>query len=127
MTDGGNTRLESSFDANGIQVRVSIKRLRDDERKRIAAEVAWFTDLLLTPGVDADAVGWTSFLQRMLDDVAITVDDGAVEQLQPLWDLVLWRVLRAYIDANGLDACLKQWLHGGLHDPHVNNRTKSAG
>jgi hypothetical protein len=72
-------------------------------------------------------VGWTSFLQRILDDVAITVDDEAVDQLQPFWDLVLSRALRAYIDANGLDACLKQWLHGRLHDPHVNNRTKSAG
>jgi hypothetical protein len=42
-------------------------------------------------------------------------------------DLVLSRALRAYIDANGLDACRKQRLHGRLHDPHVNNRTKSAG
>jgi len=114
MTDGVNTRLESSFDTNGIHVRVSIKRLCDEERKRIAAEVAWFTDLLLTPGVDPDAVGWTSFLQRILDDVAITVDDEAVDQLQPLWDLVLSRALRAYIDANGLDACLKQCYTAGF-------------
>ena len=108
-------RVDASFDADGIRIRVSIKRLDDDERKRVAAEVAWFTELLSTPGVDVDPVGWMSFVQRMLDNVAITVDDDVLERLPPMWDLILSPALRAYIDANGLDASLKQCLDGRLH------------
>jgi hypothetical protein len=63
-----------------------------------------------TPGVDADAIGWMPFIQRLLDDVDITVGDDVVDRLQNMWDRVVWRTLHAYIDANGLDPSLKQCL-----------------
>jgi hypothetical protein len=108
----GARRVESSFEADGHCVRVSIKRLDEAERERVAAEMAWFADLLST-GVDVEASGWMSFLQRLLDDVAITVDDHVVDRLQDMWDQVVGQALRAYIDANQLDSSLKQRLRCG--------------
>jgi hypothetical protein len=108
--DRGAGRVESSFEADGHCVRVSIRRLGDEERERVAVEMAWFAELLSTPGVDAEASGWMVFLQRMLDDVTITVDDHVVDSLQSMWNQVVWRTLRAYIDANHLDPSLTRHL-----------------
>ena len=106
-------RVESSFEAGGHHIRVSVRRLGDEERERVAVEMAWFATLLSTPGVDAEASGWMPFLQRLLDDVAITVDDQAVDRLQSIWDQVVWRTLRAYMDANCLDPSLARHLRAG--------------
>jgi hypothetical protein len=115
--NGGARRVESSFEAGGHCVRVSVTPLGEAERERVAAEMAWFADLLSTPGVDVEATGWMPFLQRLLDDVAITVDDHVVDQLQGIWDQVVWRALRAYIDANRLDPSLKRHLQSGSISP----------
>src|ERR1700676_905612 len=77
----GPARIESSFEIDRHHVRVSVRRLDEYERERVAAEIAWFADVLSTPGVDADAVGWMPFIQRLLDDVDITVDDDVVDRL----------------------------------------------
>jgi hypothetical protein len=103
--------IESAFDAEGYRFRVSIRRLGDEERERIAAEMAWFADLLSATDVDVEAIGWMPFLQRILrDDVAITVDDEVVGKLESMWNQVVWRTVRAYIDANHLDPSMKRHL-----------------
>jgi hypothetical protein len=103
--------IESSFDAEGHRFRVSIRRLGENERERIAAELAWFGHCLSTPDVDVEAIGWVPFLQRILsDDVAITVADDALDRIENMWDHIVWRTLRAFIDANHLDPALKRHL-----------------
>ncbi len=57
--------VDTSFDADGHHVGVSVRRLEDHEADRIAAEMAWFAHRLLTSGVDSEAIGWM-FLRQIL-------------------------------------------------------------
>src|SRR5471030_1220132 len=94
---------ESSFDADGHRVRVSVRRLEGDQRERVAAEMAWFAHYLITPGVDLEAIGWIPFLQRiLLDDVALTVDEDVVDRLESMWDEVVWRTLGVFYRGESL-------------------------
>src|ERR1700681_3340422 len=84
--------VESWFDVGGCHVYVLVKRLDEDDGQRLSAEMAWFAQGLLTPGVDLDAIGWTTFLQQVLSEyVAITVDDDTMDGLEPLWTQVVCR------------------------------------
>jgi hypothetical protein len=103
--------IESSFDVDGRHFRVSAKRLVDHERERMAAEIAWFAHDLLTPDVDFEAIGWTTLLQRILSEyVAITVDEDTLDRLDSMWDQVVRRALRVFMQVNELDLALKRSL-----------------
>jgi hypothetical protein len=103
--------IESSFDVGGRRVGVSIKRLDGRDGDRLSAEMAWFAQGLLTPGVDLEAIGWPAFLQQLLSEyVAITVDDDTLEKLETLWTQVVCRALETFMHVNRLDPALKQYL-----------------
>jgi hypothetical protein len=60
--------VESGFDVSGRHVSISVKRLGDHEGERLAAEMAWFAQGLLTRDVDVQSVGWERVLQRILSE-----------------------------------------------------------
>ena len=103
--------IESSFDVDGHHVRVSARRLVDHERERIAAEMTWVAQCLLTPEVDLEAIGWTPLLQQILSEyVAITVDEGTLDRLEGIWDEVVRRALGAFIQVNERSPALRRYL-----------------
>jgi hypothetical protein len=102
--------IECSFDVDGRQVGVSVRRLDDDERRRIAAEIAWFVQGILSR-TELKAMDWSAFLQRILsNDVSITVDEDGLDSITGFWDRVLCRVFETFVLANGLDPAVRMHL-----------------
>jgi hypothetical protein len=102
--------VDTSFDVDGHHVGVSVRRLEDPEAERIAAEMAWFAQRLLT-GVDIEGIGWTTFLQQILSDsVDLTVAEDTLTQLESKWDLVVCRTLSVFVEANKLGPALRRYL-----------------
>jgi len=105
--------IESSFEVEGQQIGVSVRRLGDDERQRMAAQLAWFAQGV-TNGIDPSAMKWQEFFQTILDgDVAVTLDEAGVDQASGFWDEVLRRTFEVFIRANQLGPVVKMSL--GLH------------
>src|SRR5580700_5809224 len=78
--------IEAAFDLEGHRIGVSVRRLRDDEAARLAANLAWFASVAATPGADLDATEWPQLLQRIMSDyVSFTVDDETRKRLKELW------------------------------------------
>ena len=94
---------ECSFEVNGRRVQVCVQRLDHDERQRMAAEIAWFAEGLLTPGVELKTTGWSALLGEILSrHVAITVDEEGLEDANDFWNQVMCRTFEAFAEANQL-------------------------
>jgi hypothetical protein len=107
--------IESSFDVEGQHVGVSVRRLDDDERRRMAAEIAWFAEGLLTPGVDLGSTGWPALLDTILShSVAITLDEDRADDAVDFWNQVICRTFDAFVKANQLYPVLENHLGAGL-------------
>jgi len=97
------TWAECSFEVEGRRVTVSVRRLVHDERQRMAAEIAWFAEGLLTPGVELKTTGWSALLGEVLArHVAITVDEEGVDDADDFWNQVLCRTFEAFGVTNQL-------------------------
>ena len=106
--------VESLFDVAGVQVCASVKRL-DDETERVAAQLAWFGEALVRPDVNLEALGWTACLRRIMGEwVTLRVRDDQIRNLEATWDLVVLRVLEAFVRVNELDHALKKYLGAGF-------------
>jgi hypothetical protein len=102
--------IECSFDLDGRHVGVSVRRLDDDERRRMAAEIAWFAQGVLS-SLELKAMEWPAFLQRiLLHDVSITVDEEGLDLIAGFWDRALCRVFEAFVLANGLGPVVRTHL-----------------
>ena len=102
-TNPHGTWIECSFDIEGQHIGVSVRRLDDDERRRMAAEIAWFAEGLLTPGVDLGSTGWPALLDTILShSVAITLDEDSADDAVDFWNQVICRTFEAFVRANRL-------------------------
>ncbi len=101
--DAAETWTECSFDVEGRHVGVAVRRLDHDERQRMAAEIAWFAEGLLTPGVELSNTGWPAFLSEVLSRcVAITLDEDRLEHADDFWQQVICRTFEAFAVTNHL-------------------------
>jgi hypothetical protein len=92
-----------SFEVKGRRIGVSVKRLDHDERQRMAAEIAWFAEGLLTPGVELKTTGWSALLGEILSRyVAITLDEEGLEDPTDFWNQVMCRAFEAFAVTNQL-------------------------
>jgi hypothetical protein len=110
----GTSWIQSSFELHGRRVSVSVRRLPDDERRRVAAQVAWFADAVLH-GAKPSAAEWPAFFQDILtNDVTITVEEDGIDAITGFWDHALCRIFQTYLRANQLDPaiCLNMGQHG---------------
>jgi hypothetical protein len=101
--DVPDTWTECSFHVQGRHVGVAVKRLEPDERQRMAAEIAWFAEGLLTPGVELSDTGWPAFLSEILAHcVSITLDEDRLDNADGFWQQVICRTFEAFAVANRL-------------------------
>jgi hypothetical protein len=99
----GGRWTECSFEVDGRRVGVSVKRLDHDERQRMAAEIAWFVEGLLTPGVELGGTGWPALLGEILSRcVVITLDEEGLEDTDDFWNRVISRTFEAFAVTNQL-------------------------
>jgi hypothetical protein len=105
--------IESEFDVGGRHVLVSVKRVDDLEGERLAAEMAWFAQGLLTRAEDVEsAAGWASVLQQILTEhVAITVEEDTLDDLERIWDPLVHQALETFLRVNRLNTILRRYLH----------------
>ena len=110
------TWIECSFDVEGQHIGVSVKRLDDDERQRMAAEIAWYAAGLLTPGVEPGSTSsWPALLDQILSHyVAITVDEDRSDAAVDFWNQVICRSFGAFARTNRLFSDLEQHLGAGF-------------
>jgi hypothetical protein len=95
--------VECSFEIEGQRVGARVRRLGDDERGRMAAEIAWFADGLLTPGVELDGTAWPSLLDEILTrHVTVTLDADRSEDAVGFWRQVVCLTFEAFVKANEL-------------------------
>jgi hypothetical protein len=100
--------IACSVDVAGQHVGVSVRNLDEDERRRMAAQIAWFAEGMITPGVELDATGWPAVLEAILArDVAITLDDDRPVDTDDFWNQVVCRAFEVFVTANGLRPTLK--------------------
>ena len=101
--NAADTWTECSFDVEGRHVGVAVKRLDPDERQRMAAEIAWFAEGLLTPGVELNNTGWPALLSEVLSRcVSITLDEDRLENADDFWQQVICRTFEAFAVTNRL-------------------------
>jgi len=105
------TWVESSFEVDGRRIGVLVKRVGDDEARRLAANLAWFVDAALMPDANLDESGWPQLLQRIMGEyVALTVDQSTGAQLERLWTRLCGGALKAFVQVNGLDPVVRECL-----------------
>jgi hypothetical protein len=69
----------------------------------MAAEIAWFAEGLLTPGIELRATGWPALLEEILSRfVAITLDEDKLEGAVDFWNQVICRTFEAFARTNQL-------------------------
>jgi hypothetical protein len=106
-TAAAKSWIQRSFDLHGRRVGVLVRRLPDDERRRVAAQIAWFADGIID-GADPSAMHWPAFLQDILaNDVAITLDEEGTDTISGFWDHMLYRILQTFLSANQLDPAVR--------------------
>ena len=106
--------IDASFVLEGCRIGVSVKRLSRDEAARLAASLAWFASVAVTPGADLDATGWPKVLQRIMADyVSLTVADDALCRLERLWTPLCSGALRTFAQFNEIDPTVTQQLMAG--------------
>jgi hypothetical protein len=110
------TWIECSFDVEGQRIGVSVKRLDEDERQRMAAEIAWYAAGLLTPGVELwSTTSWPALLDRILSHyVAITVAEDRSGDAVDFWNQVICRSFGAFARTNRLFSDLAKHLGAGF-------------
>jgi hypothetical protein len=100
--------IECGFVLDGRQVSVSVRRLSATERQRVAAEIAWFAEGLMTASPASE--GWRTLFDRILsEDVAITLDEERMNA-EGVWDELVCCTFAAFLSANDLDASIKSCL-----------------
>jgi hypothetical protein len=88
-------------------VNVSVRRLSPDERQRIAAEVAWFAENLVTAHPQSER--WGLLLDRILSqDVSITFDEARFSNTRHAWDQLICLTFQAFVTANSLDGSIRR-------------------
>src|SRR5262245_3824626 len=103
--------IEASFDLEGHRIGVSVKRLPREEAARLAASLAWFASVDVTPGADLDATEWPRVLQRIMNEyVSLTVGDDTIGRLEELWTSLCSGALKTFVQVNEIDAPLTQYL-----------------
>ena len=106
-----NGWIEAAFELEGHRIAVSVKRLPQDEVSRLAASLAWFANVAVTPGANLDTTEWPQLLQRIMAEyVALTVADDALDRLDELWTPLCSGVLRTFAQVNEIDPVVMQQL-----------------
>ena len=91
------------------RVDVSVRRLGPDERQRMAAEIAWFAENLLTANAQSDR--WSVLLDRILSqDVSITLDEAQFSHSDRAWDQLICLTFQAFVTANKLGGPIRSQL-----------------
>jgi hypothetical protein len=102
--------IDCGFDLSGQQVHVAVRRLRSDERLRLAAEIAWYADAL-TAAETVRPAGWPDLLDRILtNDVAITCNEDLWAGSRQVQDEIVCRAFQAFVTANQLGPGITQHL-----------------
>lgn len=105
------TWINCGFELEGQQINVAVRRLEPDERRRMAAEIAWFADGMLAAGTAPKPEGWPDLLDRILSqDVTITLDEARFGEAEDVWDQLVCRVFEAFVTANHLDPTIRRHL-----------------
>jgi len=103
--------IDTSFDLDGHRIAVSVQRLQDDDAARLAASLAWFASVAVTPGADLEATDWPRLLQQILSDfVSVTVDDETLTRREELWAPLCSGALRSFVTANQIDPAVTRFL-----------------
>ena len=103
--------MTCGFTFDDQQVVVSVRRLTAGERQRVAAEIAWFAEGLLTATPQSE--GWRTLIDRILSqDVAITLDEERMNTVA--WDQLICRVFETFVTANQLDGSIRDYLRTGF-------------
>jgi len=106
-----NGWIEASFELEGHRIGVAVRRLPREEAARLAASLAWFASVAVTPGADLDATGWPHVLQRIMNEyVSLTVGDEAIGRLEELWTPLCSGALKTFVQINQIDGALTQHL-----------------
>src|SRR5262245_8140553 len=100
--------IQCGFTIGDQQVQVSVRRLNPDQRRRVAAEIAWFAEGLLSTGRPCSPE-WKTLLDRILtQDVAVTLDQERLGHGRDAWDQLVCRTFEAFLTANQLDRDIKR-------------------
>ena len=103
--------IQCGFLLGGQRISVSVRPLNPDERQRMAAEIAWFAENLLT--ANAQPERWSVFLDRILsEDVSITLDDTRFCNTRRAWDQLICLTFQAFVTANNLEGTIRNHLLG---------------
>ena len=106
----GGSWMSCTFDLRGHQVHVAVRRLDEDERVRLAAEIAWYA-AGLTACEPVRHAGWPDLLDRILtNDVAVSCSEDLWTASRQIQDEIVCRAFEAYITANQLGPALVQHL-----------------
>jgi hypothetical protein len=101
--------INCGFILAGQSVNVSVRRLSADERQRMAAEIAWFAENLLTAHPQSER--WSMLLDRILSqDVSITIDEARFSNTRRAWDQLICLTFQAFVTANNLDGSIRTHL-----------------
>ena len=104
--------IECGFTLAGQYVTVSVRRLGPEERQRVAAEIAWFAEGVMTEIHHREA--WRTVCDRILSrDVTITLDEERLNGVEGAWDQLVCRAFEAFVTANELDGTIKRHLNVG--------------
>jgi hypothetical protein len=105
--------IDCGFFLCGQRVNVSVRRLNEDERRRVAAEIAWFAESLLTTTPQSES--WSELFNRILSqDVSITLDEEAFSQTNRDWDQLICRTFEAFVTANELGGQIRSQLRENI-------------
>ena len=103
--------IDCGFFLSGQRVNVSVRRLGPEERQRVAAEIAWFAENLLTDTPESPS--WSMLLDRILSqDVSITLDEKTFSPAKRDWDRLICLTFEAFVNANELGGPIKRRLEG---------------
>lgn len=105
--------VESSFQVNGREIGVSVRRLDEDEANRLAASLAWFGSSVLNAECAPHREGWPAAMQYIFRHyIALTMEEQAVKDLEheTLSTAVCAAALSAFIRINELDASISRHI-----------------
>jgi hypothetical protein len=105
-----NDWIHCSFDLDGRHIDAAVRRFDEDERQRVAAEVAWFAESVLT-GASAETPAWKEFLQWVMSShVALTMNEEGLDPADQFWHRLFCRAFEMVLVANGLDPMITALL-----------------
>lgn len=103
--------IDCGFFLSGQRVKVSVRRLSPEERQRVAAEIAWFAETLLTAAPQSES--WSTLFNRILsEDVSITLDEATFSHANRDWNQLICLTFEAFVTANELGEPIQRQLKG---------------